>query len=321
MKIKKEIQLAVINDYLNTNLKVYEIANKYDLSRQSIRHIILENNLKLKDRKISLTTINGIISDYLNNLTNKEISKKYNLNRCVVQQILKKNNIKLKPSSETSRKHKLINEKYFDVIDTEEKAYVLGLLYADGYINKNGFEISLVEIDKEILEKLSTIFYDKIILGYRKEKKYISGSKYLSKPQYRLTITSTKMKNDLIKHGCVQAKTFKIRLPKLEDNLYKHFIRGYFDGDGCVCIPKKRPQNITVTITSNTKFCDEIAEYITNIVKINMKSCIRYNDVGVVRLTGRKQVVKFMNWLYDVSNIHLKRKYEKYQNFLLTQNN
>lgn len=53
------------------------------------------------------------------------------------------------------------------------------------------------------------------------------------------------------------------------------------DGDGCLCIPTKNSNNVTVTITSNTKFCDEIAEYIKNRVNVNMKSCIRYKDVGI----------------------------------------
>jgi len=316
MKIKKEIQEKVIYDYLNTDLKVFEIAKNYGLCRQSIRHIILENNLNLRDKKTSSDIIKNVINDYLNDFRNKDIAKKYDLNRCVVQEILISNNIKLKSLSETSRKHQLINENYFNKIDTEEKAYILGLLYADGNLNSNGFEIALMEEDKELLEKISTIFYEKIVLGYRKSKPYMKNSTHISKPQYRFNVVSNIIKNDLIKHGCMQAKTFKIRFPILRDDLYQHFIRGYFDGDGCLCIPTTRPNNVTVTITSNTMFCDDLAKYIRDNVSVNMKSCLRYGDISNTRLTGSKQVKIFMNWLYENSTIYMERKHEKFKKII-----
>jgi len=317
MKIKNEIQENVIFDYLNTNLKVKDISEKYKLCRQSIRNIIIENDVKLKERKTNIDIVNNIIFDYENNSTNKNISKKYNLNRGTIQQILKRNNIKLKEIGETSRKHNLLNENYFKIIDTNEKAYILGLLYSDGYINKNGFGITLHEKDKEILEKISYIIYGKIVLGYRNGKEIIhfNKKKYFSKPQYRLEIVSNIMKEDLIKNGCVKNKTFKIRLPKLINiDLYKSFIRGYFDGDGCLCVPKKRC-NITFTITSNINFCNDIKNYIIENVNVNMKSGIRYKEVGYNRLTGSRQVVKLMNWLYEDADIYLKRKFDIFNNY------
>jgi intein/homing endonuclease len=248
----------------------------------------------------------NIVSDYLTENTNKIIASKYNLHRTTIQRILLRNNIALKKQNETARKHQIINENYFENINTEEKAYILGLLYADGYINNNGFGITLMEIDKELLEKISNIIYGKIVLGYRK-------SKNNAKPQYRFEVVSQKMKNDLIEYGCVKTKTFKIRLPELDnDILYQHFIRGYFDGDGCLCIPTNKPKNITFTITSNVDFCDGLANYVRNVVGVNMKSCVRYKDIGITRLTGGHQVRKFMNWLYKDATIYMKRKFEKY---------
>ena len=319
MKIKKEIQDSVIFDYISTNIKVKDIAEKHRLCRHSIRNIIVENNLKIRDRKINIDIVNNIIYDYKNNLTNKEISEKYNLNRGVVQDILKRNNVKLKTLSESSRKHNFLDENYFKNIDTKEKSYILGLLYSDGYINKNGFGISLQEKDKEILEKISNIIYGEIVLGYRKEK-IITHSKdkiYTSKPQYRLEIVSNIMKNDLISHGCLKNKTFKIRLPKLNSiNLYTAFIRGYFDGDGCLSIPKNKKRNIAFTLTSNINFCEDIKNFINENFDVHMKSGIRYGEVGFNRLTGSKQVTRFMNWLYEDADIFLKRKFVIFDTYL-----
>jgi len=319
MKIKKEIQESVIYDYTKTNIKVKDIAEKHKLCRHSIRNIIVENNLKLREGETNIEIVNQIIYDYKNNITNKEISKKYNLNRGVVQSILKRNNIKLKTLSESSRKHNLLDENYFNNIDTNEKAYILGLLYSDGYINKNGFGISLHEKDKEILEKISNIIYGKVVLGYRKEREttYSNKKNYISNPQYRLEVASNTMKNDLISHGCVKNKTFKIRLPKLNNiNLYRAFIRGYFDGDGSLCIPKNRKQNITFTITSNVDFCEDIKNYVNENFNVHMKSIVRYENVGLNRLTGAKQVIRFMNWLYEDADIFLKRKFDIFNHYL-----
>lgn len=318
MKVKKEIEEDIISDYFKTELKVKDIAEKYNLCRHSIRNIILRNNLVLRE-KVTTEITNNIILDYKNGITNKKISQKYNLNRGTIQQTLKRNNVKLKNQNETSRKHKLLNENYFSNIDSKEKAYVLGLLFADGYINKNGFGIALKEEDKEILEKISYIIYGKVVLGYRKEKaiKYLNNRIYNSKPQYRLEIVSNIMKDDLIKNGCVGNKTYKIRLPELENkDLYKSFIRGYFDGDGCLCVPKSNKGNITFSLTSNVNFCNDIKDYVNENLNVNMKSGIRYDNIGYNRLTGALQVIRFMNWLYDDSEIFLKRKFEIFNNYL-----
>ena len=170
-------------------------------------------------KKVNCDIQKQIVNDYEKNVSNKTLTEKYSLHRSTIQAILLKNGIKLRPLSVTSRKYKINDENYFNVINTEEKAYILGLLYADGNIRYNGFEITLMEIDKEILEKLSIIIYGKIILGYRKARKYKNEFENICKPQYRLVVSSNIMKNDLIKHGCVQAKTFKIRFPKLDNRI------------------------------------------------------------------------------------------------------
>lgn len=318
MYTNKEIQKNVICDYKLNVLSLKDIAKKHGICFNTARKTIMENGEKIKDFKVNTNVEKHIIDDYKNGISNKELSKKYSLHRCTIQTVLLRNSVKLKSLVETARKYQLVNENYFNVINAEEKAYILGLLYADGSIRYNGFEITLVETDKELLEKFSIIIYNKIVLGYRKARKYGTNSKNTCKPQYRLVVTSNIMKNDLIKHGCMQAKTFKIRFPDLINaNMYRHFIRGYFDGDGCFSIPKRQPNTAQINITSNIYFCDELAEYIRKTIDVNVKSKIRYKNIGAVRLQNTKQVIKFMDWLYDDSTIYLARKHNKFENFKL----
>jgi hypothetical protein len=133
------------------------------------------------------------------------------------------------------------NENYFTQIDTEEKAYWLGFLYADGYIEpiyrKQKIKamravIGLQEADRNHLEKFlihiesnAPITQNITILNH---KNYYSN---------RVRINNTKMCKDLIKLGCVNNKSLILKFPNddiIPKHLIRHFIRGYFDGDGCV---------------------------------------------------------------------------------------
>lgn len=252
----------------------------------------------------------NIIGDYLNGISNKELCEKYKLHRSTIQSLLLKNKINLRPRELTSRKHHIIDENFFNKINSEKKAYILGILYADGNIRNNGFEISLNETDKKILDDISKIIYDDIILTYRKPRKYDKTSNY-GNGQYRLIVTSKKMKYDLITHGCVNAKTFKIRFPKFDDiTQYPHFIRGYFDGDGCFTTSKYR-KNVGVHITSNIHFCDELAVFLIENLNIKAISSLRYGSVGAVRIHKINDVSKFIDYIYQNATIYLERKKNK----------
>ena len=128
---------------------------------------------------------------------------------------------------------------FFQDIDNEHKAYWLGFLCADGCILdmklKSGeripqtLQISISINDIELIyEFMRDIKIDKkVYIGTSKNKKSIT--------QYaKLCVGSNKMCRDLISHGCVQRKTYILKFPDIDEYLVRHFIRGYFDGDGSV---------------------------------------------------------------------------------------
>ena len=126
-----------------------------------------------------------------------------------------------------------MREDFFESIDTEEKAYWLGFLYADGYNYeaKGEVKVALAGKDKDFLLKLrDTIYPNKDKPLYYKENSDLSTG-------YELNMSSARMSRHLAKQGCMQAKTFKIKFPYfIDESLYRHFIRGYFDGDGSLSI-------------------------------------------------------------------------------------
>lgn len=107
-----------------------------------------------------------------------------------------------------NRKYTL-NEHYFDDIDTPNKAYILGFLYADGWndVDKNIITISLQEGDKDILDSINKE------IGSNKPLIYIHCEHHFEKyglhaqNQYRLTVSSHIMSQALAKHGCVKKKS------------------------------------------------------------------------------------------------------------------
>jgi len=132
-----------------------------------------------------------------------------------------------------STKHYGLNENFFDNIDSESKAYFLGLLYADGYNNEQlkSFTLCLGEGDKNILTQFNQVLESNRSLKYRIRKNEENNFQNT----YTLNVVNKHMSEQLALLGCVQAKTFKIKFPEwLDENLWRHFIRGYFDGDGCV---------------------------------------------------------------------------------------
>lgn len=134
-----------------------------------------------------------------------------------------------------------LNHDIFENIDTEQKAYWLGMLYADGYIktrkNINSIQIclGLKILDSYHVEKFSKFVESSLPLKTRSTK--------LGTDQAMVAVSSVKMGKDLIRHGCVPRKSLILKPPTkttLPDNLNRHFIRGFFDGDGCICITKEK---------------------------------------------------------------------------------
>ncbi|MDL2302602.1 LAGLIDADG family homing endonuclease, partial [Lachnospiraceae bacterium OttesenSCG-928-D06] len=133
------------------------------------------------------------------------------------------------------------DEHYFQQIDSEHKAYWLGFLYADGHIEplRKGnkikayrIEIGLSAVDKSHLELFLHDIDSNAPLTYKKT--IIRDKTYES---CRVRINNTNMCRDLISLGCVPQKSLTLTFPSeelLPGNYVRHFIRGYFDGDGCI---------------------------------------------------------------------------------------
>ena len=201
------------------------------------------------------------------------------------------------------------DEDFFSIIDTEEKAYWLGFIYADGCICEGKYDMQL-EIgikDREHLVKFAHA------LGLSKDrvserKSTCNGRKYLS---YRITVSSTKLCRDLVQVGVTPRKSLTLTFPDwLSEELKPHFIRGYFDGDGCLNIRKGRYVRINVVGTES--FLKSIQTYYLK--KFNQTPTLISQKQGQKAFAfeksgeGARQIIKDM---YSNCSVALDRKYEK----------
>jgi hypothetical protein len=199
------------------------------------------------------------------------------------------------------RKYKL-NENYFELINSEEKAYFLGFLFADGYVNEklNMIDLTLHNKDREILNKFIEFLYPE------GRPLAIIRNDYL-----RLVINSKKITTDLKLQGCFQKKTFNLKFPEtINKFLVKHFIRGYFDGDGCVTINKN---TLNIAIVGTIDFLNGIKEILNEECKLNETTYdnrhpSRKNNIRALRFGGNIIINRIYHYMYDDSRIYLNRK-------------
>lgn len=204
-------------------------------------------------------------------------------------------------------KHHL-NENYMGCIDCEEKAYILGLWYADGWNGNSAAHLTLQ--DKNILIRIKRLlcFNGKI----SKVKKYSSHHKQL----WRLLICNKQFSKSLSNHGCTNRKTHSIRLPKLPQELMRHFIRGYFDGDGCVNVRKRgKDPSVRVSIVSNGEFIKGLQRYITNILNHTTPAYQKSDSNTWALEINNKYAEIFLDWIYQDATIFIERKRSRYERF------
>ena len=213
------------------------------------------------------------------------------------------------------KKDNSFDENYFDKINNSEKAYWLGFIYADGCVlNKvNCVEIDLKASDIEHLKKF------KKCINFKGEIKLKTNAlKDKTYEACRIRLFSSKLKHDLIKHGCTPKKSLTRKYPLINKKYNKDFIRGYFDGDGSVysymrkdCIKPTCALSIIGTL-----------DFLTTVQKI----LIRESGVNEVKLYNDKvtvweykkafnEALKVLHYLYDDSSVYLDRKFKKFMEF------
>lgn len=260
-----------------------------------------------------------IIEDYQNNISIREISIKYGYSRPALSKFLEEVGIK---TTKGNHYRKYFHDMdFFEKIDTEEKAYWLGFMFADGYIIDNsnrygedGFGMSLAEDSLD-----SLLLFKQSLKASNPINKDMSGHNKNSNKQiiYKLELHSQKTADDLIDKDCVKNKTSILKPPTgVPDHLIHHFIRGFFDGDGSITKIKKKGSSYIFygVIFTSTK---DMAEWISSFFPFgSIRKEERREFIWYYKTNSNQQSIELLNFLYKDASIYMKRKYDRYLELL-----
>lgn len=261
-------------------------------------------------RKIlSKDQVDNILNLYKSGLGETKIHNQTGISIDIIRRILRNNNITI-----IGTKRYQVNDNYFENIDNEEKAYWLGFLCADGYLRlrygKYGnLRLKLSTKDISHIEKFKNSINSTNKITTKDEYYQYKGEKLKTSSTY-IEIHSTKMVKDLIKHGCSENKTKYMTIPTtIPDNLIRHYIRGYFDGDGSISIDKFNNFSFYICGSSENflKWMHDEFDKI-NITKQNIRKNI--NGVYILKICRINDLKRINDYFYNNANIFLTRKKE-----------
>lgn len=295
----------------------------------------ISNPKRNKHNHLLSEEIEEMINLYINSdLTTVDLSKIYRISQSSVYAHLKRRDIQIRSWNFTSRKpHKAYykyhcNENYFDSIDTEDKAYFFGLLFADGNIsilntNSMSMRIMLQECDKDILLSFLRCIESNHPLKYDNKQSSKNYGILNVNPQYRIGIQHLHFCKTLISYGMVPKKSFVKQFPEVilnsNEDIIRHFIRGYFDGNGCIYFKYRNDgliRSAMFSIVSTLDMCNVMRDIIYNKTGVNCKlrknSKHEYSTIHSITVTSINETYKILCYLYDNSNFYLDRKYKQF---------
>jgi intein/homing endonuclease len=254
-------------------------------------------------------------SDEINYL--KENYKSMTNNEIAIQLDRSKNAVDMKIKRLGLKKSKYIyNHNYFEIIDNEEKAYWLGFIFADGCVTWNKennsceLSIKIQANDFTHLKKFNKSINGNIDIGFENRICNLNGKPYNA---CQIRLYSKKIVFDLIKHGVIPNKSLIVEFPKFKSCLMPHFIRGFFDGDGCIA--KNNHCNgksyVRADFTCGSlQFIECLRLYLN---ENNIKSYIykKLDKPYRLMIGGMNNCDRFFHYMYDDANIFLDRKYKK----------
>lgn len=265
---------------------------------------------------------------YLNGKSLTQIQREIGFERHKLSYLLQQEGIDIKMNGQ---KHEY-NTEFFKVIDTEEKAYWLGFLYADGNVINYGkyeMKLSLAYKDLSHIEKFANAMIKNgngkdLVHPYQAR---IKGKEY---PSAKIVINNKEIVEQLINLGCKPNKSLSLTFPtdqQVPKKLVRHFIRGYFDGDGSISTPRYAQsieKKCAGQLRENGRTISFLGTYsfLTSVINIFQNIC---TDFGTVNLNQKKnnQAWQFSKTKYDTNKeiyeylykdatIYLERKYKRF---------
>lgn len=250
-----------------------------------------------------------ICQEYLKGKSGIKIEKELGLPAGMAYHCLRKGGVKARPYTEMGKLY-TANYDYFETIDTVNKAQVLGFIAADGGLtqDKNAkhktLRIVLHGKDTDYLE------YIKKEIGYTGPIRRTGKDK----PYMGLCIVSSKLFDDLVSHNVTLRKSLTLQPPSgLPESLCAPFIRGYFEGDGCIHLSIKEVTKTQFNIVGTPAVLNWMGEFFAKETNVTYRvRAIKNNRAFVLTVLGNQQIMKVLDLLYRDGGFVMGRKHKKY---------
>lgn len=244
-----------------------------------------------------------IIQKYQDGSTTTILAKEYNVSSQTIQYFLKTRGVKCR------RRKYTCNEHYFDHIDTAEKAYWLGYIFAEGSldIKTHALAIKIGAFDQEHLYKFRDAIGSNHPIKTVKDRNAVKitiGSKILSKVFQQYNFGPDKAKS--------------IILPDLDPVYVQYFILGFFDGDGWISVTKTGA--IIVGFSSCSRlliqsfrdwFTHQLGEQRGSIIHKHLSHIPNQNDNFCLQYGGKQNPLSILSTMYKNTVDSLNRKRNK----------
>ena len=287
----------------NTTLAYFE--DKFGVSKKTVQRAFKKLGLSsISDFERELQKkLPDMINLYKDGLSIMEVCKKFDVHVTVLRPRLKELGI-----YRNEQPRYQADYDFFEVIDTEEKAYWLGFIAADGCVKGlRSMKIGISSIDIEVLEKFKESLNATYPIKYE--------TKWKENDHVNITLTNQKLYDDLISKGIVPNKTHILQFPSediVPKDLLNHYVRGYFDGDGCVT-GSIQPN---VNFTGNKDFLLPLQSVLIQEanVRLTKPSTRRPESPNIITImwSGRGNARKLYDYMYKDATIFLNRKHEKF---------
>ena len=305
-------QIQKMIELWNSGMSCTKIGKEFNATSTTISKYLKENGVEVKNRQNEIKfDIDKAVEDYQNGMPLVKVCEKYQTTYTFLKKHLDKRGIQIVNAQNRTK----FDETVFDNIDTEEKAYWLGFIFADGNIAtlrsitkpRYGFELGLQLSDYDHLKKFNKFMK-------HEDENHVATDSY----RCRWIVSNKHLWETLNSYGCTPRKSLTLKFPDFsifkDKSLIRHFIRGYFDGDGSLGVYKNDVPSISLLGTKD--FLTTIQNLTLDTSQLTINNYAKNPDSQTYILQhGSSQAVILGYTLYYKSNIYLDRKYQKFLQF------
>ena len=288
---------------------IKKIAKELNCSVYKVDKTLKDNGINKRNRTSWLDArkecLDQIINDYKNGLSFEEIGHKIGVSRTAVTNVVKKYGLYIEDRGRVRPVNKHLKCDYFSVIDSEEKAYFLGLIITDGgTTRRNEFFFSLKTEDSYMVKTMAQkIGIDSV---YDEERRFVTK------------VNNKQLVKDLQKYGVIPNKTYLLKNIPIENIPIKyrnHFWRGVFDGDGSIRYSENGKYQLSIC-EYNYVLVEQIRDEMDTIIQKETHNKIRMANCWTIDWHKKSDIKKILDYLYTDATLYLKRKHERYLSFL-----